>query len=79
MNILPYTEIEHASESNVGMIALCYLSGSTLAIGGTIRECIDSAEKCIGERISRESIDDSTDRCYLAGCDLVAVEIGLEL
>lgn len=76
MQTVPYTEIEHAEESDMGKIALYCLGGNTLAIEDTLDDCIRVAQDCTGEQIDRGTIDDHTDLYYLTSEDLVAVEVG---
>ena len=77
MNTVPYSEIETATEHDIGKIALLPLGCAPLAIENTLDECRLAAEQCTGETIERDDIDDFTDHYYLATGDLVAVEIGI--
>ena len=81
-----YTEIENASATDIGKIALMNLGCATLAIENTLANCLATAAVCGmttldddapgGQRpIAESDVDDSTDLRYLASGDLVAVEI----
>ena len=81
MQTVAYTDIEHATEADIGRIALYWVRGNTLAIEDTLDECLRVANACLadgctGEHIDRSDIDDHTDLYYLTSEDLVAVVVG---
>lgn len=74
MHTIAYTEIEHAEKTDIGKIALCYLSGPTLAIEDLLSDAIRVAEANAFERLPEP--DTHTDPAYLDGDTLIAVIVG---
>jgi hypothetical protein len=46
MQTLSYAEIENAESTDIGKIALINFGGATLAIEGTLEECLVTAASC---------------------------------
>jgi len=62
--------------ADIGKVALYQVGCDPLAIEDTLDKCIQVASECTGDPIETDDIDDHTDLRYLAGGDLVAVEVG---
>jgi hypothetical protein len=87
MQTLSYAEIENAESTDIGKIALINFGGATLAIEGTLEECLVTAASCGmttlddeapgGQRpITADDVDCHTDLRSLMSGDLVAVIVG---
>ena len=76
MQTVPYNEIEHASESDIGQVCLMWVGGPVLAIESTLTECLRAAQRVDDTADIAGSVNTTTDIDNLTTDDLVAVEIG---